>query len=165
MQYIPSVTVSAPTPTYVDKLASSFNTSTEHMAEVLGASEDSILRSSLANSRFYSDREANAGNDITRTMWHIAGLASEAGHNAASAGRGIYNIATDGYARSAALAGLQDTWNHLPSYAIRGMQSFSNMSLGQKADAAIKFGFESAISAGTGPVSYTHLTLPTICSV
>ena len=141
--YIPQVSVQGQSWSAEQKLASWFPGSDS-------ISLNSTEQSRNFNQRFYSDREATAGSDITRAMWHIASLASQTGHDAVSAGRGLYNIATDGYARAAAVDGLQDTWNHLPRYAIQGMRSFSDMSLGQKADAAIKFGFDSAISAGAG---------------
>jgi hypothetical protein len=64
-------------------------------------------------------------------------------------------------ARSAAVAHMQDTWDNLPRYAIRGMQAFSDVSTGQQIDEAIKFGFGSAFSLGackaagaTGSVAY-----------
>jgi hypothetical protein len=148
--FIPRVLIVGKQPTVYDQLATAFNTNPELIRRIAGAADDGIELSRLENERFYTSGSAKSTNSVTRALWHVAGLANEVAHNLASAGRGVYRIATDENARDMAVAGARDTWDHLPTYAIRGMQSFSDMTLGQKTDALIKFGLESAATAGLG---------------
>ncbi|MGV7206673.1 hypothetical protein ACLB1G_02330 [Oxalobacteraceae bacterium A2-2] len=104
------------------------------------------------NQRFYNAQEASASNPVSAAFWHVAGVTSDAAHNLEAAGRGVASLITDGQARAAALNGLQQTWDHLPSVVIKGMQNFSQMSYGQQAGSLYKFGLESVATFGAGKV-------------
>jgi hypothetical protein len=104
------------------------------------------------NQRYYSNQEASASNPVSAAFWHVAGLTSDAAHNLEAAGRGVASLLTDGQARSAAMNGLQQTWNHLPSVVIKGMQDFSQMSYGEQAGSLYKFGLESVATFAGGKV-------------
>ena len=115
-------------PSTIDQIASAFHMSSGMASAILN--RDTLSLSQFENERFYSAREAAASNAVTRTLSHISGLGSQAGHDFLKAGVGLYSLATDSNARSAAVANIQDTSDNLPRYAIRGMQAFSDMSTG-----------------------------------
>ncbi|SFV18125.1 hypothetical protein, partial [Pseudoduganella namucuonensis] len=149
---VPVVQLVRQRPTVYDHLAESFKTTPDVIHTIANAGEDGIAFSRLENSQYYGALVAGASNPVTRNAWNIMGLASNAGHDALSAARGLYGL-TDRDARSAAIANLSDTLDNLPRYTIKGMRDFSDLSTGQKTDALIKFAFDSAISAGAGRVA------------
>jgi YD repeat-containing protein len=143
--YIPQVLVQGQSWSAEQKLASWFPGSDS-------MSLNSTEQSRNFNQRYYNSQEASASNPVSAALWHVAGLTSDAAHNLEAAGRGVASLFTDGQARSAALNGLQQTWDHLPSVVIKGMQNFSQMSYGEQAGSLYKFGLENVATFGAGKV-------------
>lgn len=143
--YIPQVSVQGQSWSAEQKLASWFPGSDS-------MSLNSTEQSRNFNQRYYNSQEASASNPLSASFWHVAGLTSDAEHNLEAAGRGVAALLTDGQARSAALNGLQQTWDHLPSVVIKGMQNFSQMSYGEQAGSLYKFGLENVVTFGAGKV-------------